>query len=272
MILIRKAIAAAFLVLATVAVLLVGVVGYSGMIRLDPAASKTNAETVLFMAIVADVLMLSFGLWAIRRSVHVDRELDRLVDQSAERDIAPDMLLKRLGPIGAKFNALYHRLNTISEKRALKISGLSELSGFLIVNMETAMAVTDVQGTMIDLSRSFAEKMERNRSELIGQGVRALFPELQWNPLALNLRRTGTFVPVEVPGAELTAYPIQNRENELAFVVLALERASRLREVVERNSERVQKATAPRTTAIQRIFGRIGRGPGNGPKHEDKSS
>lgn len=280
MILLQKGGAIAFITAVVVGILVLGISGYASILSVaaagtaghagaggaagvggpaGAAAAKNAAETFFYIAVVLVVVVAIMAAGVLGRSVRVTRELDKLIGLNRFQNYSPEASLRKLGPLGERFNVLFRDLNTISEKRATKMSALSALSAFLFANIGTALAATDVDGEIVDVSRSFAERGKTTRSEMIGVSLRTVFPDLAWNALVLDLRRAKSFVSLSVDGGDLTAYPIENRDGELAYIIVAPEKPGRLQEAKARVSELAGSAPAASRTTLQRLFGGLTR-------------
>lgn len=236
MILIKRVVLLVFGILVTAAVLFVGVYAYQLISVGIPtaagsgadSAAKTIGETILFASIViASVIVLALAA-ILGRSLYLTRELDKIVGMSRYRDFSPEASLKKLGPIGDRLSALYHNANAISESKSLKISALTELNTFLVLNLPSPILIADLTGTIVHASRSFEEKVELTRNQLLDAQAGTVIGGLAWNEVEMELLRRRIPVSRRTDIGELTFYPIENRADEIAYVVCSLEKAEKM--------------------------------------------
>ncbi len=236
MILIKRAVLLAFGILAAAAALFVGIYAYHLVVASIPAASgsdaasaaKTIAESVLFSAIVVATLIILAVAAIVGRSLFLTRELDKIVGMSRYHDFSPEASLKKLGAIGDRLSALYRNANAISESKSLKISALSELDTFLVLNLPSPVVIADLTGRIVHASRSFEEKVELDRNQLLDANLGTVIEGLPWNEVEMELLRRRIPVSRKTDLGELTFFPIENRADEIAYVVCSLEKAEKM--------------------------------------------
>ncbi len=222
MILLRRNLAIFFYVLFTVSILATGIYAYLEFSRETPgkaAELKARGESVLYISISgAAVILVAFAATAWR-TLSLYRELDKLIELNKRGDFSPELSMKKLGPIGERITLLYFSLNALNERKTLKISALSELTGFLIDNIDMPLLATDVQGYIRYVSRPVADQMGRPRSELISKNVEEVFPDVPFRDSVLELDRRKSSVDLEEHKTPLTLAAIRDRRNQLSYVV-----------------------------------------------------
>ena len=243
MVLVKRSVLILFGIGVVVAMIVSGIYGYN-LIRgaaaptngaFDPAAAKGTAESVLFAAILVAVFTVVAIAAMIARSRHVSRELEKIVEMSRYHDFSPEASLQRLGEIGAQLTAVYRHANSVSTSKSVKISALSSLNDFLVSNLAIPILVADATGTVLEASRPMQERLGLNRNQLLGEPFGKAVDEPQWNEVEAELQRLRTPVSRSSRLGEITFYPIENRDSEVAYVVCSLEKPDRLH-LVERSA------------------------------------
>ncbi len=268
MVVVRHFLLVLFGAVAAVAIVVTGIYGYHLiMTTAMPAATpdvaailKTDAESVLFAAIVTATLIALFLLAILSRSLYLSRELDKIVEMSRYRDFSPEVSLKRLGRIGDRLSSLYHNANAISESKTRKIGALSELNSFLVRNVSAPLVVFELAGNVVHASRGLEERIGSVRTELLVATVTTLFPDLAWNEVEIELLRRRTPVARKTGIGEMTFYPIEDRADEIAYIVCSLEKPEKvwLPEKMRRAIEGADRSDAKRSDS------RVGRSVASG--------
>jgi len=222
MILVKRSIAVTVYILFTAFIIAIGVYAYAELSRETPgtpAEIKAKAESVLYIALVgAAALLITFSV-AAARTLSVYREMDKLIELNKRGDFSPELSMKKLGPIGERITLLYFSLNTLNERKTLKISALSDLASFLVDNIDIPLLATDVQGHILYVSRSPGEQIDRPRSDLISRNADEIFPDVPFRDSVLELDRRKSSVELEELKSPVTLAAIRNRKNELSYVV-----------------------------------------------------
>ncbi|HUX49941.1 MAG TPA: PAS domain-containing protein [Spirochaetia bacterium] len=263
MVLVKRGVLILFGIAVIIAIIVSGIYGYnlirgaatptSGMF--DAAAAKGIAEDVLFATILVAVFTVVAIVAMIIRSRHVSRELEKIVEMSRYHDFSPEASLRRLGEIGAQLTAVYRHANAVSTSKSVKISALSGLNDFLVSNLPIPILVADATGTVLEVSRPMQERLELNRNELLGESFGKLVDDPQWNEVESELRRLRTPVSRKSVLGEITFYPIENRDSEVAYVVCSLEKPDRLH-LVERSASKSVSGPA-RTSGLRGLLSGI---------------
>ena len=230
MILIRRNIAISFFFLFTLSIAAMGVYGYRTMAGGGDASpeGKAEAERFLYIAIIGVSVIAVTFLFTAGRTLSLYRELDKMIELNKRGDFSPELSMKKLGSIGERITLLYFTLNSLNEKRSLKISSLSSLSEFLVDNVELPLFVTDVRGIILYVSRNFAESTEKNRTEVLNRSVENLYPDVEFRDALVELHKKKTSVEIPDLATPLTLVGVLNRMNELSYVVWVFEKGARL--------------------------------------------
>ena len=224
MILLPKKIAILFFVLFTASMLFLGVFGYRVLGDADASQpEKADAERMLYISVVSVSVVIVVFLFFAGRTLSISRELDKMIELNKRGDFSPELSMKKLGRIGEKITLLYFSLNSLNEKKTLKISALSGLVDFLMDNVKSPLLITDVQGTIVYVNKLFIDKVEQSRAEIINTSVIDLFPDAPYRDTVLELDKRKSQVALTDPGTPFTLIGIQNRMNELSYVIWLIE-------------------------------------------------
>jgi hypothetical protein len=185
---------------------------------ISAALAKQEAETLLFVGIVACGLVLLIFAAALLRSFSLSRELDKLISLARAGSSSFEESLRRLGPLGGKIRLLQHQIQELSERRALRISTLSGVVEFLLNNTDLALLVLELTGRVEGASRSYLEHNKEKAGELRGRHIGELDAEVSFPEVLASMEREHG--PVGQPGKDrLVYYPVYNRIGQLANVV-----------------------------------------------------
>ena len=242
MILLKRSTAVVLYVLFTVSIVAIGIYAYLELGGEPPETRlelKAKAESILYISLTGAVVILIAFITVSWRTLSLYRELDKLIELNKREDFSPELSMKKLGPIGERITLLYYSLNTLNERKTLKISGLSSLADFLMDNIDIPLLATDVQGYIRYSSRSLVESMELPRAELIGKNAEELFPDVPFRESVLELDRRNSSVELKELKDPVTLAAIRNRRSELSYVVWLFGGAVRLPESPSR-TERIK--------------------------------
>ena len=251
MILLRKGTAIIFLILFTASIAAIGIYGYQALGAGGEIDHKALAERLLYLSIIGVTLVVAMFLGTVGRTLSLYRELDKMIELNKRGDFSPELTMKKLGSIGERITLLYFTLNSLNEKKTLKISALSGLADFLIENVETPLFVTDVRGRMVYISREFSARTEKNRSELLNQDALGLFPEVPYRDLVLELDKKKLTIETEAAGDPLSLMGIRNRMNELSYIIWVFARGIHLPNGSPRTVQ-----TQEKQSRLRRLIGR----------------
>ncbi|MBT3272098.1 MAG: PAS domain-containing protein [Spirochaetales bacterium] len=230
MILLPKKVAILFFLLFTFSIIALGLYGY-GAIQdsgYPESGGKVEAERFLYIAIVGCSIIIIVFLFFAGRTLHISRELDKMIDLNKRGDFSPELSMKKLGRIGEQITLLYFSLNALNEKKGLKISALSGLVELLVDNLNSPLLVTDVQGTIVYVNRLFTEKLELNRAEIMNRNIGNVLPDAPFRDTVLELDKTNTPIELTDLKTPFTLFGVQNRKNELSYVLWLVEKAALL--------------------------------------------
>jgi PAS domain-containing protein len=220
--LIKRGVALFFFLLFTLAILAVGLYAYLALDGVDPAQSprlKTTAESILFVSITgaAGIVIAFFSV--VWRTVSLYRELDKIIELNKQGEFSPELSMKKLGGIGERITLLYFTLNSLNERKTLKISALSGLAEYFADRVDVSLFVTDVQGYVRYVSASFLERAGKQKSDFINVSVEQLFPDVLFQDAVVELDRSNSTVELTEAKDPITLVGVRNRRNELDYVV-----------------------------------------------------
>ncbi len=251
MILIRKGTALIFLLLFTASIAAIGIYGYRALDGGDSIEFKALAERLLYMSVIGVSLVVVAFLTMAGRTLFLYRELDKMIELNKRGDFSPELSMKKLGPMGERITLLYFSLNSLNEKKTLKIGALSSLVEFLAEYAEIPLFVTDVQGRIVYVGREFVVQTEKTRSELLNRDVGEFFPDTPFRDLVLELDKQKSPIEVKERANPLTLVGIRNRMNELSYVVWIHRRGVQLPDGSSHTAQTYQKPNR-----LRRLFGR----------------
>lgn len=250
MILIRRGLAVFLYFLFTAAILSIGIFAY---LELNDDL-KTTAETILYISVAGAAVILVAFIFVSWRTLSLYQELDKLIELNKVGDFSPELSMKKLGGIGERITLLYYSLNSLNDKKTLKISAISSLVDFLFDNIEIPLLATDVQGFICYLSRSLTERVDRPRSEIISRNIEEVVPDVSYRDQVLELDKSKTPIELKDLKTPLTLVGIRNRRNELSYVVWMFGGTPHLPEVLSGSGR-----AKPKSDRLARIFRRRSR-------------
>lgn len=226
-----------FLAVVCFIILGLGIFGYQ-VIRTssgpEPGKAQQEAETLLYLSFTGTALALLIGITTYRKSRNLEKEMDKLINLNRFNDFSPSQRMQKMGPFGEKVAQLYHRMNMLSEKKSLKISALGNLNSFLAGNIAKSLLVLDSTGRITYTSRTFLEKNEKLRSDIIGSDITAHFPDLNFYQILSELKKSHTGVEIKREKQLLQWLPIHNRNNEIDYIVMVQGSQDFLTEILSR--------------------------------------
>ncbi len=128
--------------------------------------------------------------------------------------------LKKLGRLGNKLSEIYLELNSISERKSLKIASLNRLINIIFTFIEKKVIVLSVTGEMVFVSDSI-EKKEGNSVLLKSRMITDIFPDFSISAEIDSLVSSRTMKKIDSMNAYI--YPVFNPLNELDYMVLFLD-------------------------------------------------
>lgn len=257
MILMPRWIALTVFVLICASILALGFYGY----KVVGAASEQSAAEIelqrqqfLYISFVAVFVVVVVLVGFVGRTRHISREMDKMIEMNKHGDFSPELSMKKLGSLGKKITLLYFRLNALNEKKSLKITGLSSLVEFLVANTDLSMFITNVGGKVVHVSRPYCDKFEVTRSELLNRDVQEQVSEMEFQQIVTELDRTNTSLNRKIGERDVSLFPVNNRMNELAYIVWLFDRPRVVAEVSRRAETQVRSSRVP--DLLRRMFTR----------------
>jgi len=258
MVLIGRRVLIAASLLAVLATAFIGVYAYRTLaISGGGPASVFAGQQVLYVALLLVVVEAFIFVRIFLRSRNIERELDKLIEITRFRGLSSAHNLTRLGPIGAQISRLYDQLNSLSERKSLKISSLSELAEFLMSNVSVPTVAATVDGTIVYVSRVYTERNKRPRNEIVDGRIEDLTPGVEFSEVLVELDRVHSSVERKSEKTVLTFYPIRNLANQLSYVVCVFQGNPGL--VEQASKKLVPEATSHAVTSRIRRFLDFGR-------------
>jgi len=189
---------------------------------------KYNVENMVYLGIVGVVVLLVLLLLIHRGGVRVLKAIDKVSELSGYGRYYSGEYMRKLGRLGEKINRLFGELNSLNEMKSLKISAVSNLVSFFLENAALHCFIVDIQGTIVSVSKRFAEKLRIDGHEVIGHSLTDMIKEFDFVAVKAELERNRTAVSKKglMTGTggttlqgQLTFYPVFNAKNELSNIV-----------------------------------------------------
>ena len=241
MILVRRILLLLLLLAVCGCVVFVGIRGYL-LLRnapgLDPLELNARGETLLYLAIVLAALLAVFMLSIVLRSRNITRELDKVIDIARYVSFSFQGSLRRLGPLGARIQSLNERLADLNEKRSLRISSMGAINAFLLNNIRLSVLITDITGKLTAASPRAAEKLGRERSEMVGRFIEEVLEGVDFQAVVSRLEKEHVELAEGGERDPVTYYPVFNRNNELSNIVCVIGREEVVSAAASRAGER----------------------------------
>ena len=223
MIIVKKRNLYAFIIIASLVFLVYAYFSYTVISKLysaDQERIKVISEKVFFWGIAAFSVLIFFGLRIVLKSINFNKSLDKLLIMSESRGVSPVEGLKKLGDTGKKLSEIYHSLDSLSEKKSLKIASLNHLINMIFTFIEKKVMVLSVTGEIIYISESLNKKDVNTGSLRKGQ-ITDFFPDFSISAEIDYLVSNRTMKEIESINGYL--YPVFNLQNELDYLVLFLD-------------------------------------------------
>jgi PAS domain-containing protein len=242
----------AFAFLTAGAVTLTGVLTYRivGQVASGTLAEKIGAERALYAAIVAAVVILAAGAWALSDHVRFLRRLASATSLVRREGRLPTGKLRNLGPVGERIRSLFAELVAKNEALATRIDAQRQLMSFLLENSNLVAAVLDVRGTVLYANHRFLAEVDRDRSSVIDGQIEDIVTDVDMEDIATILDRTGE----ETRDSKGRAYyPVTDDRGVLAYVVYVADPEHLNRRATGRQMTARRRSFSDR---IRRFFGR----------------
>lgn len=181
---------------------------------------KALAERVLFTAALLSFAVLVSLAYALRGARVTYRKLDKVLELSRSRGAVQETRLAEFGGLGRAVAEFYRELGETSSRRADLIFLLRALSEGLLGFVEKPVAVADAAGRFVFAGPRFAETY-RAQASLRGKELTEIFPELDFAQILNETDSTHGPAEAECSGDRLTFYPVHDRANVVAYLILA---------------------------------------------------
>lgn len=195
MILIKRGYFYATLIFVCLVLLGVGAASYrivGGGELLSLVQKKYHAENFLFYVFLALIVVLTLFFVTLRRSVGVYGELEKVAQLSRHGRYYSGESLRRLGVLGERIDGLFSELNRLNDLKSLKISSLSQLSGFLLENVPLRILVLSRAGIVEKMSRKFIEGYRVDTRSLIGESLADYLNGVRVDEILHKIEKTRT--------------------------------------------------------------------------------
>ncbi len=264
----------AIVLLATVtcvATIITAAIGYATALTasasgVEAGTAKLLAERVFFVGIVASLVVIITSIAVVLRSIWISARLQKLVEMSRMSGFSTTSGLNRLGEIGRQIAELYAPMADVSNKKSRKISALTALTQSVMEMTSQPVLVVDASGVVTHVSGSALDRAERNRTQIVGQHLDTVLPQVDVSAALRELQRTRAPVRQEREDHKpLELRPILNSAGELAYAVVLLSPAD-ARELKGAAASEPAERRAPRagprgrTGLLARLFGQSARG------------
>ena len=223
MIVVKKRNLYAFIIIASLAFFIYAYFSYtviSSLDSADPDRIKIISEKIFFWGIAAFTVIIFFGFRIALKSINFNKSLDKLLIMSESRGLSPVDGLKKLGKTGRKLSEIYHSLDTLSEKKSLKIASLNHLINMIFTFIEKKVMVLSITGEIIYISESLNKKDISSGTLRKGQ-ITDFFPDFSISAEIDYLVSNRTMREIESIKGYL--YPVFNLQNELDYLILFLD-------------------------------------------------
>jgi len=216
MILVKKTGIIIFIVL--MAVLLIIISSYSYFIitkaaSFSPEKLKFLAENIFLFGLSFSIIVLFAGIGTILRSYLFGKALDKILIMSRNTGHSPDLGLRKLGKIGTQIADILLEMNSISEKRALRISSLHNLVKKIIDNSDMTASVVTASGEIVFSTLKFAEKFEAEPEELAGHSIDVFIKDREIKEMISAAAESRKEISMD----DGTIYPVVTSSNETVW-------------------------------------------------------
>ncbi len=197
-----------------------GIYSYLTVLSLDQIPGdgiKKSAEDIFFWGITLFILILFSGAGIIHKSFRFEKSLDKLLLMSRTHGISTAEGLKKLGRLGNKLSEIYIELNSISERKSIKIASLNRLINIIFTFIEKKVIVLSVTGEMLFISEAI-EKKDKNSPSVKNRLITEVFPDFNISAEIDSLVSSRSMKKIESMNAYI--YPVFNFVNELDYMVL----------------------------------------------------
>ncbi|MFP4490720.1 MAG: hypothetical protein ACLFNZ_04535 [Spirochaetaceae bacterium] len=230
-----------FLCASLAIILTCGILGYY---RLYPGPLQTKnpkiaAEQLLYISVAGSLVLSLFfaGIYTYR--VRVEKKLKRITTLGGTASPALQLHSRTFGSLGYTLKQLYHSIMRVNEQQSIKLSGQAELVSLLIADSDAPLAVTDITGTILYVSRKYEKRTERAKAKLLGTSIEKVEEEIVV-PLVLReveARRSFSMKPKEEERKSKSAYtvvPVINKRGTISYLLFDFRADSPLSRFIRR--------------------------------------
>lgn len=235
-----------------------GIIGFHFLRKapvFDAEEGKFYAEVVLYLSFLFGVIICGLHAYVFIRNRNILKELDKIIEMSSYNNFSPVQSLERLSTIGDKIGQLYKNISLVSEKRALKISSLHNLTGFLLNNLSLPVLVTDVRGIVTATSKQFREKYP-DYEEIVSGSILSFLPDIKFQQIMERFEENYSSVEMKQGRNDITIYPIRNREYEIANYVFVIGKGTLVQEEVTRDNAAARQTAQARKGLFSKLLGK----------------
>jgi hypothetical protein len=253
MLLVKKIVLYVTFFVMAVIILALGTVNYYRIVgtgAIENELVKYYTENLLYLSIVGVVILLVAFFVTLRGGVRVFKEIDKVTELSAHGRYYSGDYTRKLGRLGEKINHLFGELNRLDEMKSLKISALSNLTGFFLENGSLHCFITDIQGSIGSVSKRLCEKLKIDGQALKGRTISEVVKDFDFAGVTAELERNRTPVmrkdlmlvlgETSVQG-QFTFYPVFNSKNRLSNIVCVSEKETLL-EGISKKADQIREA------------------------------
>ncbi len=171
----RRAYALLAAVVAIAAVLSNAILAYRSLFAFG---FKTEAESALFTALIAAIVIIVSVSAALAASAETVRRLHRLAELTALSGAIPQNRLRALGDLGEAIARVSGELERISEEKTHKIRAQNELIERLLDVTDEPLLVVDKRLVITKANASCSRIYHLEEGSLLNRPLASIFPDL----------------------------------------------------------------------------------------------
>lgn len=207
---------------------------------------KYYSETFILLVILFLLILFYLFIHLLTRNKDIYKELDKVIDLSRQGNLLSESQLKKIDLLGEKIMEINGILNSLNEKKTLKITAQSNLINFLISHVNKNMLVTDIQGRIERVTPTLLHKFNVEEKDITGEFINVFVQNLNFSVITNDLKSSKNISfeasvkfnkDDEFIICYLVFYPIYNVRNELTncvcFIMDETEFLSSLKETNE---------------------------------------
>jgi len=179
------------------------------------AGSKGDAETLLFLGIMASAIEATALLLLILDSRRKSKELDALTELVRYGGDVENSRLERFGSLGLQLRAILKELSDSSARKSVRIASLTGLLRAVMDMVERPIMIIGLDGRIVASSRGIADNEafadlrtgESKIGDLVaGIDLRAIFSEADRTHSAVEREGSMNFIPVYSVQGEISHF------------------------------------------------------------------